>query len=175
MKLVFLFLGCLITVAVLLAVENDSQIFQKRDIRYQQLKELEFDQREMLDKQLFGKRVRDIAHNLRCPLCQGLSVKESNSSISIMMKTKIHELLEEGKSEEEILQYFVGRYGEWILRSPTKSGINLLLWLLPGVLILSAVSLLIVSKKGRAKPSPNLEPLTSNERQKIENDLKLFE
>lgn len=95
-------------------------------------------------------RVREIAHELRCPTCQGLSVKESEAGLSVNMKSKIRSMLKEGKSEEEILRFFEERYGEWILRNPKKSGFNLLLWGLPGVIILLAAGLLLFNLQKRS-------------------------
>jgi len=122
----------------------------------------------------FDDQVRKIADQLRCPTCQAQSVKDSEAGLSVNMKMKIRELLEEGKSEAEILNFFEDRYGEWILRSPRMQGFNLLLWGMPAVLILVAVLLLFRSMKARAlrlKPD-QLTPLSDDEKQKIENDLK---
>lgn len=73
----------------------------------------------------------NIAHELRCPICQGLSVKESMNGISMNMKNKIRALLLEGKNRQEILAFFEARYGEWVLRAPKRTGLNISLWLLP--------------------------------------------
>ncbi|NQU65631.1 MAG: cytochrome c-type biogenesis protein CcmH [SAR324 cluster bacterium] len=120
-------------------------------------------------------RVREIAHMLRCPTCQGLSVKESESGLSLNMKQRIRELLQEGKSEDEILQFFVERYGEWILRSPKKSGFNLLLWVLPGLILIVTVLLLFqhLRKKSQITTAAvETRSLSAKEQQQIENDLK---
>lgn len=80
-------------------------------------------------------RVNEISHLLMCPICQGQSVAESNSNLAHDMRDIIRKQLEEGKSKEEILAYFVNRYGETILASPPPKGVNWLLWLLPGLAI----------------------------------------
>ncbi len=118
-------------------------------------------------------QVREISHQLRCPTCQAMSVKESDAGLSLNMKIKIRELLKEGKSRDEILQFFQERYGEWILRSPQKKGFNLLLWLLPGVIILTAVSMLYISIRRRSNLSEadELVPLTKKEADRIQKDL----
>lgn len=120
-------------------------------------------------------RVREIAHMLRCPTCQGTSVKESEAGLSLNMKQRIRELLQEGKSEDEILQFFVERYGEWILRSPRKQGFALLLWTLPGLILLVTVLLLFQHLKKKSlipKPVVETRSLSAKEQQQIENDLK---
>jgi cytochrome c-type biogenesis protein CcmH len=128
---------------------------------------------------LFGSedmenRVREIAHMLRCPTCQAMSVKESDAGLSLNMKQRIRELLEEGKSEDEILQFFEERYGEWILRSPKKEGFSLLLWTLPGLIILISVLILIqyLRKKSRDTAGIDTSPISKAELRQIENDLK---
>jgi len=100
-------------------------------------------------------RVRMLAHQLRCPTCQSQSVKDSDAGLSLNMKTKIRDLIQKGASDAEVLDYFVKRYGEWILRSPPKSGFNLLLWVLPIILMVIATLALIRSLKQKAR---NLEP-----------------
>lgn len=96
------------------------------------------------------KQIREIASKLRCPICQGLSVKESESQISLSMRYKIGTLLQQGQNEQQVLNYFEQRYGEWILREPKKNGINLWLWWLPFVLLIGgAVGLVFWAKKHR--------------------------
>ncbi|MBU2511476.1 cytochrome c-type biogenesis protein CcmH [bacterium] len=122
-------------------------------------------------------RVREISHKLRCPTCQAMSVKESDAGLSLNMKNKIREMLQEGKSEEEILTFFEERYGEWILRSPKKEGFNLFLWLLPGFLIVIASILLFRSllKRSRDIEQKKLDPLSENEKKLIDQELNHYQ
>lgn len=119
-------------------------------------------------------QVRFIAHQLRCPTCQALSVKESEAGLSVNMKLKIREMLQAGKSEKEILLFFEKRYGEWILRSPKKEGFNLLLWILPAVIILVSILLLfrVLKKRSYQTKTEDITPLSAEEKAKIENDLQ---
>jgi cytochrome c-type biogenesis protein CcmH len=80
-------------------------------------------------------QVRDIAQQLRCPVCQGLSVGDSPSELAHEMRAVVREQLQQGKTREEVLDYFVQRYGEWILLAPPKHGFNLVIWVLPFVLL----------------------------------------
>ena len=80
----------------------------------------------------FEARFRKLSNELRCPTCQGLSVKDSEAGFSNSIKDKIRELMKHKKSDKEIRGYFIERYGEWILRAPPKKGFNLVLWILPG-------------------------------------------
>ncbi|MFY7928540.1 MAG: cytochrome c-type biogenesis protein [Oligoflexus sp.] len=78
---------------------------------------------------------REVARDLRCPTCTGLSILESDAGFSIQIKDQVKEQMQLGKSKEEIKEYFVERYGPWILREPPKEGFNLLAWVVPIVLL----------------------------------------
>ena len=77
------------------------------------------------------EQVRQLAAELRCPVCQGLSVADSPSKMANQMRDLVRERLEAGESPEAVKAYFVERYGEWILLAPKKEGFNLLVWVLP--------------------------------------------
>jgi cytochrome c-type biogenesis protein CcmH len=75
--------------------------------------------------------VHDIALQLRCVVCQNLSVADSPSEMAGQMRAIIRERLAAGESPADVQRYFVDRYGEWILLAPPRRGFNLLVWLLP--------------------------------------------
>ncbi len=79
----------------------------------------------------FSPEVFKIAGQLRCPVCQGESAAESNAGIAVEMRRIIAEQLAQGKSEAEIRQFFVARYGDWILYEPPARGLTLWVWLSP--------------------------------------------
>jgi len=81
-------------------------------------------------------RAADIAAQLRCPVCSGQSVLESNSAIAQEMQEVIRERLEHGDDEREVLAYFRGAYGDWIILRPRATGLNLLVYVLPAVALL---------------------------------------
>ncbi|HET6983622.1 MAG TPA: cytochrome c-type biogenesis protein CcmH, partial [Myxococcaceae bacterium] len=80
-------------------------------------------------------RVQALGKQLRCPMCQGLSIADSNSSAARAQMDKVRELVAAGKSDQQIRDFFTSRYGEWALLEPPASGMNLLVWLLPLALL----------------------------------------
>ena len=93
-------------------------------------------------------RVREIAAQLRCPVCQNLSVADSPSELAHQMRGVIRDRVRAGQTQEQIQAYFVEKYGEWVLLAPTKTGFNLLAWVLPfvGVLAGGAVVAVLVRR-----------------------------
>lgn len=85
--------------------------------------------------QSIDDEAREISYLLMCPVCQGQSVAESNSELAQDMRSIIKQKLEAGESKEEIINYFVDRYGESILGYPPVKGVNLLLWILPALAV----------------------------------------
>jgi cytochrome c-type biogenesis protein CcmH len=91
--------------------------------------------------------VHAVAAELRCVVCQNLSVADSPSEMARQMRAIVRERLEAGENPGAVVQYFVDRYGEWILLSPRRSGFTLLVWLAP--LAAVAVGLAIVTVRVR--------------------------
>ena len=92
-------------------------------------------------------RYYEIINEIRCPKCTSGSLSSSNAPISEDLKRKIYELIQEGRSDKEIKDYVVQRYGKDSLYEPYFSD-NLFLWLSPAVfLILIAVSVLLIRKR----------------------------
>jgi len=76
-------------------------------------------------------RTHEIALELRCVVCQNLSVADSPSDLAKEMRALVREQVAMGRSRQEVLDYFTSRYGEYVLLSPPKRGFNLLVWGLP--------------------------------------------
>lgn len=79
-----------------------------------------------------------IAEKLRCAVCQNQPVSESNSGLANDMRIIISEQLAAGKTEEEIIDYFVSRYGDYVLLKPRKTGTGFVLWVLPPLILIFA-------------------------------------
>jgi len=84
-------------------------------------------------------RTREIATELRCVVCQNLSVADSPSEMAQQMRAIVREQLQAGKTAEQIKEFFVSKYGEWVLLKPKTTGFSALLWILPYVALVFGV------------------------------------
>ena len=97
---------------------------------------------DRLSSPALTERYQQLVAEYRCPKCQNQNLAESNSPISVDLRTEIRRLLEEGASDAEISDYLVARYGEFVLYRPKVQASTYLLWLAPAVLLL--LGLLVV-------------------------------
>ena len=81
-------------------------------------------------------KVDKISKNLRCLICQGQSVYDSQSDFALSMKILISKKIKEGKSEKQIYEYLKNQYGEWIVYDPEFNRKNLILWIFPLILFI---------------------------------------
>ena len=100
-------------------------------------------QGSQLPDSVLEARTTAVASLLRCPVCQGESIQDSPADLAKQMRNLVKDMLREGKTPDEIRAYFVGRYGEWILLEPKMTGLNLLLYMLPIVLIVGGIVFVI--------------------------------
>lgn len=103
--------------------------------------------------------VYEVASQLRCVVCQNLSVADSPSEMAGQMRAIVRDRLAAGESPEQVRQYFVDRYGEWILLAPRRRGFNLVVWGVPvaAVVIGLTVTILLLrrwTRAGRARAAP---------------------
>ena len=118
--------------------------------------------------------VRQIAAQLRCVVCQNLSVADSPSEMANQMRTIIRERLEAGETPQQVVAYFVDKYGEWILLSPRPRGFNLLVWIVPfGGIAAGLVALLFVARRWSRRPAerPVEEPIDPVIRERIRREM----
>ena len=93
-----------------------------------------------------------IHKNLRCLVCQGQSIADSNSEFALTLKMVVKDLIDQGKTEEEIYSFLSDKYGDWILYKPKLSPGNFLLWGLPYLaLILGGVIIVFLIRKSSKK------------------------
>ena len=90
----------------------------------------------------------DIYKNLRCLVCQGQSIADSNSDFAQTLKSVVKDKISEGESEEQIYDFLTSKYGEWIIYKPKFNKYNFLLWFLPYlILVFGGIIIFILLKK----------------------------
>jgi len=93
-------------------------------------------------------KLLEVYKNLRCLICQGQSIADSNSDFAATIKLVVQDQFNEGKTEDEIYNFLTSKYGEWIVYQPTFSKNNFLLWFLPYmVLIFGAIIIFLLVRK----------------------------
>jgi cytochrome c-type biogenesis protein CcmH len=99
-------------------------------------------------------QVQAIASQLRCVVCQNLSIADSPSEMARQMRDLIRERLAAGDRPEQVMAYFVQRYGEWVLLAPPARGLNLLLWLAPFGAVAGGLALVLtLTRRWRRRPA----------------------
>ena len=91
----------------------------------------------------------NIFKNLRCLICQGQSVADSNSEFAQTIKLVVKDQIKNGKSESEIYDFLIEKYGEWIVYKPSLNKANLILWMLPYVIFIVGGIMIIMMVKNR--------------------------
>lgn len=97
-------------------------------------------------------RTTAVASTLRCPVCQGESIQDSPSELAQQMRAVVRDKLRAGETPEEIKAYFAARYGEWILLEPKMTGLNVVLYVLPVVLVLGGLVMVIYLVRKWTRP-----------------------
>ena len=94
-----------------------------------------------------------ILKNLRCLVCQGQTVQDSNSEFALIIKSVVKDKIKEGNNEKEIYKFLSEKYGDWILLNPPLKKNSYLLWFLPYLLfILGVIFLFFLLKKPKIRP-----------------------
>lgn len=102
-------------------------------------------------------RTSAVAATLRCPVCQGESIQDSPSELAQNMRAVVRDQLRSGRTPDEVKQYFVSKYGEWILLEPEMKGLNVLLYVFPVLLVVGGLALVVVLVKRWTTPQPDVQ------------------
>ncbi|HYU17459.1 MAG TPA: cytochrome c-type biogenesis protein [Chloroflexota bacterium] len=95
---------------------------------------------------------RRIAKRLQCPVCESVTVADSPAELAGQMRSVIRRKLEQGDSEDQIIAYFVERYGDGVLAEPPRRGLSLAVWAGPLVVLLAGAGLLAVLVRAWLRP-----------------------
>lgn len=111
------------------------------------------------------RRFTQLAEELRCPKCQNQNLADSNAPVASDMREKVYELMQQGKSNDEIVGYMVDRYGDFVRYTPPFRPETLLLWFGPALVFVFGIVLLIAIRKNQ-KQAP--APLTDAEQARLQ-------
>lgn len=124
---------------------------------------------EMLADPVLEARARAISHDIRCPVCQGETIDDSNAPIARDLRIIIRERLVAGDGDAEVVDFIVARYGEGVLFNPPARGVNLVLWLAGPALLLAGVGVAMMAGRRRVMPEV---ALSSEEEARVREILK---
>ena len=103
----------------------------------------------ILNAETFSVDSNKIFKNLRCLICQGQSVADSNSEFAQTIKLVVKDQINDGKSEKEIYDFLVEKYGEWIVYKPPLNKVNFVLWLFPYLVFVAGGTIIFLFLKKR--------------------------
>lgn len=128
---------------------------------------------EVLDDPVLEERARDLSAGLRCLVCRNESIDESNADLAGDMRLLVRERLVAGDSDEEVLDFIVARYGEYVLLRPTASGSNLILWIAGPVMLLVALGIAVTFLRRReAAIATSSTDLSADEKARLDEILR---
>nr|WP_233501164.1 cytochrome c-type biogenesis protein [Thalassococcus profundi] len=128
---------------------------------------------EVLDDPALEARARELSKGLRCLVCQNESIDESNASLARDLRLLVRERLVAGDTDEEVIDFIVARYGEFVLLNPTTRGANWLLWAAGPAMLLLALGIGVFYVRARAKaPAETETGLSDAEQARLREILK---
>jgi cytochrome c-type biogenesis protein CcmH len=117
---------------------------------------------EILKDPILEARARDISSGLRCLVCQNQSIDDSEATVAKDLRILIREQLQHNKTDTEVVEFVVARYGEYVLLKPRFKASTVLLWAAPFLILLAGFALAF-----RKKALPEAEVLTDSEKAEI--------
>ena len=108
-----------------------------------------------------------LTQSLRCPQCQNNNIADSNATIAVDMRGKVFELLQEGKSKNDVVDYMVARYGNFVTYDPPMTASTLVLWIAPLLLVLLGVVFLLRRKPKAQSAVKSQDILTDEDNERL--------
>jgi len=128
---------------------------------------------EVLDNPVLEERARDISAGLRCLVCRNESIDESNAELARDLRLLVRERLVAGDTNDEVVEYVVDRYGEYVLLRPTFTGSSIILWLLPlGMLTVGLILAATFIRRRAGTTTPAEAELSAEERARLDEIMR---
>ena len=120
-------------------------------------------------------RVQELGKQIRCPICQGLSINESSTDFARSMVNELKDRVKQGQTDQTILDYFVSKYGRVVLLEPPKSGTDLIVWGAPLVILFAgAIGLFSYLRRASTQTMPEIRSASLEKvRQQLEESKKI--
>ncbi|MDA9865377.1 cytochrome c-type biogenesis protein CcmH [bacterium] len=125
---------------------------------------------EMLDDPVLEERARELSKGLRCLVCRNESIDESNAELARDLRILVRERIAEGDSDDEVIDFLVARYGEYVLLSPRATGSSLILWIAGPLLLLGGLGIAFGYLRRQSKDVP--DGLSEDEKARLSELLK---
>ncbi|CNK65770.1 cytochrome c-type biogenesis protein [Yersinia kristensenii] len=104
------------------------------------------------------QQYRELTEQLRCPKCQNNSIADSNATIAADMRGKVYELMQQGNSKPQIIDYMVARYGNFVTYEPPVTPATLILWVGPALFVLIGAIIVVLRARRRVEKDAALSP-----------------
>ena len=122
---------------------------------------------EILSDPVLESRARTLSQELRCVVCQGENIDESNAQIARGLRLLVRERLTEGDSDQQVLNYIVARYGEYVLMRPTWGGANIILYTAGPLMLLFGLLTGFNYLRRRSADTSSIDVLTNEEENRL--------
>lgn len=113
------------------------------------------------------KQVNSITAELRCLVCQNQTIADSHADLAIDLKNQVRDMVHEGKTQQQIVDYMVQRYGDFVLYRPPVKPATYLLWIGPFLLLLAGIGVLLFNLKKRRQAATEASPLSAEESERL--------
>lgn len=127
------------------------------------------DPAELLPDRQQEQRAETLGHQLRCLVCQNESVEESNADLARDLRRIIRQRIVSGDSDQQVTDWMVARYGDFVRLRPPFNAMTFVLWGAPGLAVLAGIAAVLVARRRRPAPP---EPLNEAERRRLADLLK---
>lgn len=115
------------------------------------------------------QKFRELTGQLRCPKCQNNSIADSNAPIATDMREKVYELMEQGKSRQDIINYMVDRYGNFVTYEPPVTPATIILWLVPALCVFfGAAAIVMLSRRRKNRGIEEVTSLSAEEEMRLQ-------